>query len=140
MLNTDQNKADEELNAVRESMRKLSERIQQKQVDPEWPGSFSPLQEFADRAPYRWFVVGFAICALIAAAYALVQVWDDLEYYQAMEDQHAIAKEEQMKELILQRKRQDRCGGEEATVIELAHGDFACLDKDGRRRMPSGKP
>jgi cytochrome c-type biogenesis protein CcmH/NrfG len=110
------------------------------EADPQWPGSFSPAQEWADRAPYRWFIVSFAVCALVLCAYVLTMVLDDLEYMQAMEDQHAIAKEEQMKELILQRKRQERCGGEEATVIELVHGGFACLDKDGRRRMPSGKP
>jgi len=110
------------------------------EADPQWPGSFSPAQEWADRAPYRWFIVGFAVCALVAAAYALVQVWDDLDEMQTMEDSHAIAKEEQMKELILQRKRQAACGGEESEVIELAHGGFACLDKHGRRRMPSGKP
>lgn len=100
---------------------------------------FVQLEQDLGKPRFFWPMVITSVLILLLGCWGLAQFWDDLSYRQAMEDQHTVAKEQQMKELILQRKRQEACGGEEATVIELVHGGFACLDKDGRRRMPSGK-
>ena len=43
------------------------------------------------------------------------------------------AAQQAQKELNKRISLQEACGGPEATVVDLAHGGHACLDKDGRR-------
>lgn len=92
-----------------------------------------PAEKWAEQGPYRWYVVAFVICALVLASYAYVGVKDELAELEAQRKEHISAAQQEHKELAHRKALQDICGGPEATVLDLAHGGYACLDKDGRR-------
>lgn len=93
----------------------------------------SPLQQWADEAPYRWYAVATVICFLVLCAYGYGAVRDELDYMQGLQDEQIAAAQQAQQELNKRIALQEACGGPEATVVDLAHGGYACLDKDGRR-------
>lgn len=91
---------------------------------------FSPLQHWADKHPIRWVVVLSAVVVLwIASGSIADKTKEYTDVYRAGLDAQA----QESQELAHRRALQELCGGPEATVVDLANGGYACLDKDGRR-------
>jgi hypothetical protein len=93
----------------------------------------SPLQKWADKEPYRWYGVAFIFCLMVLFFHAFGLATDWLAEQQAVEDVRVQAIQQAERDLAKRQQLQDLCGGPEATVVDLAHGGYACLDKDGRR-------
>lgn len=82
---------------------------------------------------FFWPAVTSILLVVILGVWGLVQVHDDLEYMLAMEEHRVASVEQAGKELAHRKALQEACGGPEATVMDLAHGGYACLDTNGRR-------
>lgn len=90
----------------------------------------SPLQRWADKHPIRWVVVLSAIVVLwIASGSIADKTKEYTDLYRASLDAQA----QESQELAHRKALQDLCGGPEATVVDLEHGGYACLDTNGRR-------
>lgn len=92
----------------------------------------SPMQKWADQGPYRWYVVGFAICLLVLVSYAFVMVKDELAAMQAQEDARAEKDKRAEQEYLKHMRIQEKCGGPEAVVVYLENGGYKCFNKRGK--------